>query len=183
MSDSVWPHWWQPTRLLCPWDSPGKNIGVGCHFLLQHWKFGVLNAGLPGSTPKAEVFKKWPLSPFKKKKNCLHKNWPMRACIYMVPRVLTCTDLYNCHHKENTQEFHHQNTCWPQTVLTLPVFADPTVLPFPECHINGSLQHVAFLNWLFQHRCGCTDGCPFTEGSVPGEGCHSVSSHSPGGRC
>ena len=26
---------WQPTRLLCPWDSPGKNIGVGCHFLLQ----------------------------------------------------------------------------------------------------------------------------------------------------
>ena len=28
-------HRWQPTRLLCPWDSPGKNIGVGCHFLLQ----------------------------------------------------------------------------------------------------------------------------------------------------
>ena len=26
---------WQPTRLLCPWDSPGKNTGVGCHFLLQ----------------------------------------------------------------------------------------------------------------------------------------------------
>ena len=25
----------QPTRLLCPWGSPGKNIGVGCHFLLQ----------------------------------------------------------------------------------------------------------------------------------------------------
>ena len=33
------PHRWQPTRLLCPWDSPGKNTGVGCHFLLQcmHW--------------------------------------------------------------------------------------------------------------------------------------------------
>jgi len=27
-------HRWQPTRLLCPWDSPGKNTGVGCHFLL-----------------------------------------------------------------------------------------------------------------------------------------------------
>ena len=26
---------WQPTRLLCPWDSPGKNTGVGCHFLLH----------------------------------------------------------------------------------------------------------------------------------------------------
>ena len=29
------PHRWPPTRLLCPWDSPGKNTGVGCHFLLQ----------------------------------------------------------------------------------------------------------------------------------------------------
>ena len=27
-----------PTRLLCPWDSPGKNTGVGCHFLLQCMK-------------------------------------------------------------------------------------------------------------------------------------------------
>ena len=35
MSDSVRPHRWQPTRLLRPWDSPGKNAGVGCHFLLQ----------------------------------------------------------------------------------------------------------------------------------------------------
>ena len=35
MSDSVWPHRWQPTGLPHPWDSPGKNTGVGCHFLLQ----------------------------------------------------------------------------------------------------------------------------------------------------
>ena len=35
MSDSVRPRRWQPTRLPCPWDSPGKNTGVGCHFLLQ----------------------------------------------------------------------------------------------------------------------------------------------------
>ena len=35
MSDSVWPHRRQPTRLPHPWDSPGKNTGVGCHFLLQ----------------------------------------------------------------------------------------------------------------------------------------------------
>ena len=38
MSDSVWPHRWQPTRLPRPWDSPGKNTGVGCHFLLQCMK-------------------------------------------------------------------------------------------------------------------------------------------------
>ena len=33
--DSVRPQSWQPTRLPCPWDSPGKNTGVGCHFLLH----------------------------------------------------------------------------------------------------------------------------------------------------
>ena len=35
MSDSVWPHRRQPTRFPRPWDSQGKNTGVGCHFLLQ----------------------------------------------------------------------------------------------------------------------------------------------------
>ena len=35
MSDSVRPYRWQPTRLRHPWDSPSKNTGVGCHFLLQ----------------------------------------------------------------------------------------------------------------------------------------------------
>ena len=38
MSDSVRPHRQPPTRLLCPWDSAGKNTGVGCHFLLQCMK-------------------------------------------------------------------------------------------------------------------------------------------------
>ena len=38
MSNSVLPHRRQPTRLRRPWDSPGKNTGVGCHFLLQCMK-------------------------------------------------------------------------------------------------------------------------------------------------
>ena len=38
MSDSVWPHRQQLTSLPCPWDTPGKNTGVGCHFLLQCMK-------------------------------------------------------------------------------------------------------------------------------------------------
>ena len=38
MFDSVRPQRWQPTRLPHPWDSPGKNTGVGCHFLLQCMK-------------------------------------------------------------------------------------------------------------------------------------------------
>ena len=35
MSNSLQSYGLQPTRLLCPWDSPSKNIGVGCHTLLQ----------------------------------------------------------------------------------------------------------------------------------------------------
>ena len=55
------PHGLQPTRLLCPWDSPGKNTGAGCHSLLQgifrtqglnlgllHWQVDSLPSEPPG---------------------------------------------------------------------------------------------------------------------------------------
>ena len=48
MSDSVQPHRRQPTRLPLPWDSPGKNTGVGCHFLLQCMKVKVKGKLLSG---------------------------------------------------------------------------------------------------------------------------------------
>ena len=35
VSDSLLPHGRYPTMLLCPWDFPGKNTRMGCHFLLQ----------------------------------------------------------------------------------------------------------------------------------------------------
>ena len=35
LSDSLQPHGLQSARLFCTWDFPGKNTGVGCHFLLQ----------------------------------------------------------------------------------------------------------------------------------------------------
>ena len=46
VSDSLWPHGLQPTRLLRPWDFPGKSTGVGCYCLLH-------NAGDTGSIPGA----------------------------------------------------------------------------------------------------------------------------------
>ena len=63
LSDSLSPYGLQPTRLLCPWDSPGKNTGVGCQALLQgifpiqglnmcllhlHWQAGSLPLAPPG---------------------------------------------------------------------------------------------------------------------------------------
>ena len=35
VSNCLWLHRLQPARLLCPWNSPGKNTGVGCHYLLH----------------------------------------------------------------------------------------------------------------------------------------------------
>ena len=48
MSDSLRPFGLQPARLLCPWDSPGKNTGVGCHsFSRGSSPTQVWNPGLP----------------------------------------------------------------------------------------------------------------------------------------
>ena len=62
VSDSLWPHGLWPTRLLCPWDFPGKNIGMGSHFLFQgifltqglnlcllHWQMDYLPLNHQGS--------------------------------------------------------------------------------------------------------------------------------------
>ena len=53
VSDSVWPHRRQPARLPRPWDSPGKNTTVGCHFLLQCMKV----------KRESEVAQSWALTP------------------------------------------------------------------------------------------------------------------------
>ena len=63
---TLWrPHWLKPARLLHPWDSPGKNTGVGCHFLLQCMKV----------RSESEVAQSWTAayqaSPLKKTRVCL----------------------------------------------------------------------------------------------------------------
>ena len=62
MSDSVQPHRWQPTRLLCPWDSPGKNTGVGCHFLLHAACFSTSVIDVINCFPVASLLRSliWP---------------------------------------------------------------------------------------------------------------------------
>ena len=68
LSESLQPHGLQPSRLLCPWDSPGKNTGMGCLALLQgifptqgsnlrllcllHWQAGSLSLAPPGKLKK-----------------------------------------------------------------------------------------------------------------------------------
>ena len=42
VSNSLWPHGLQPARLLCPWDSPGKKTGAGCHALFELYRWGFI---------------------------------------------------------------------------------------------------------------------------------------------
>ena len=61
------PHRWQPTRLHCPWDSSGKNIGVGCNFFLQcmkseKWKWSrsvVSNSSRPHGLQPTRLLHPW----------------------------------------------------------------------------------------------------------------------------
>ena len=55
MTDSLRPHGLKPTRLPCPWNSPGKNTGVGCHFLLQCVKVKSLSRVRLLATPWTEA--------------------------------------------------------------------------------------------------------------------------------
>ena len=59
VSDSVRPHGLQPTRLLHPWDSPGKNTGVGCHLESNlgplHWGHGLFSPGTLGKSPSLDI--------------------------------------------------------------------------------------------------------------------------------
>ena len=64
VSDSSRPHGLQPTRLLCPWDFPGKSTGVGCHCLLR---FNLL-----GVTIKVQGFK---LQEIRQKTKCTIGYW------------------------------------------------------------------------------------------------------------
>ena len=57
VSESLQPHGLELTRLLCPWDFPGKNTGVDCHFLLQDLPNpGIETVSLTSPTLAGEFF-------------------------------------------------------------------------------------------------------------------------------
>ena len=68
MSDSVQLHRQQPTRLPRPWDSQGKNTGVGCHFLLQCMKVKSLSCVWLLVTPWTSAYQAPPSMGFSRQK-------------------------------------------------------------------------------------------------------------------
>ena len=76
MSNSLWSHELQPARLLCPWDFPGKNTGVGCHFLLQGiFLTQIISVSTALQVDSLTLGPPWkPLSPWEGYQNeCVHR--------------------------------------------------------------------------------------------------------------
>ena len=88
VSNSVRPHRRQHMRLPRPWDSPGKNIGVGCHFLLNAWKWKVKVKSRshvrPPATPWTAAFQAPPSMGFSRQEYWSGVPLRLRMSIYIV---------------------------------------------------------------------------------------------------
>ena len=102
------PHGLQPAMLLCPWDSPDKNTGVGCHSLLQrifptqgsnqhlsgllHWQVGSLPLAPPG---KPLGFICYTLQPFREEVEVLTKRIKVEMCMLVCACMCVCVCVYS----------------------------------------------------------------------------------------
>ena len=141
MSDSVRPHRRQPTRLPRSWDSPGKNTGVGCHFLLQCMKVksesevaqscptlsDPMDCGLPGSSVHG-IFQtrvlEWVVIAFSndKPRQCIKKKRHHFANkgLYSQSYGVSCShvQIWELDHKEGwTPKKKKKNQCFQIVVL------------------------------------------------------------------
>ena len=90
MSDSVRPHRRKPTRFPRPWDSPGKNTGVGCHFLLQCMKGKVKVKSLSPvqllATPGAAAYQAPPYMGFSRQEYWSGVPLPSPSMCVLIPK-------------------------------------------------------------------------------------------------
>ena len=103
------PHRRQPTRLPSPWDSPGKNTGVGCHFLLQLVKVKLLSRVQLLATPWTAVHQAPPSMGFSRLLGCHYPNVKIRQKHYR-KRKLQTSIFMNIDVKVSQQSVNESNT-------------------------------------------------------------------------
>ena len=135
VSDSLWPHGLQPTRLLHPWDFPGKSTGMGWHFLLQ----GIFstqgsNPGLPHCRQMLyHLSHQGSLKGVNQSLFCVWTNlitWQEQTLHSPAPSAGQCLSL-GCYNKSQTGWLTWQ-TLIPkprESCLTLNPYKDPTPNP------------------------------------------------------
>ena len=123
MSDSVRPHRRRPTRLPRPWDSPGKNTGVGCHFLLQCKKVKSEN----------EVTQSCPT--LRDPMDCSPPGSP-------VPGILQARTRVGCHFLLQCMKVKSES----EVAQSCPTLLDPMVCSLPGSSVHGVFQ-ARVLEW------------------------------------
>ena len=97
VSDSVRPHRRQPTRHRCPWDSPDKNTGVGCHFLPQFVKVKSLSHVWLFVTRWTAAYQAPPSMGFSRQEYWSGVPLPSPHCVYIGTQILNklqCTFIF-----------------------------------------------------------------------------------------
>ena len=127
VSDSSRPHGLQPTRLLHPWDFPGKSTGVGCHCLLQL----VAIVTTICYTPINSLFYNWKFVPF----------GPFKSFYTTSSLIFNCIMFFNPDH---TYEFKYTSAEW---------FADHFMVS--ECmlsHFSHEMTELFATLWTIAHQ-------------------------------
>ena len=123
MSDSFWPHWLQPARLLCPWNFSGKNTRAGFHLLFPgifptqgsnpcflHWQADSLPLVPPG-----KLTKYWS-SHFQPR-----RIYP-KAQVWARCSAVVCVNRLRAKRKPQWQKGHWQRLSILRSLLFLPLF-------------------------------------------------------------
>ena len=140
--DSVRPHRWQPTRLPRPWDSPGKNTGVGCHFLLQYVKVKSLSRVRLLATPWTLAYQAPPSMGFSRQEYWSGLPLPSPCCQEV--SIILCLDiLVNLTHREAkdvTSRAAAAPAAAAKSLQSCPTLCDPMDCSPPDFSIHGILQ-------------------------------------------
>ena len=116
MSDSVRPHRRQPTRLPHPWDSSGKNTGVGCHFLLQCMKVKseseIAQLCPTLATPWTAAYQAPPSMGFSRQKYWSGVPLPSPKYVHICMQICVLSSSLDCKFLENINSISFV-MCWP----------------------------------------------------------------------
>ena len=137
MSDSVRPHRRQPTRLPSPWDSPGKNTGVGCHFLLQCMKVKSLSHVRILANPWTTAYQTPPSMGFSRQ-----EYWSGVPLPSPWSRVRQNRAEQNCLDSSPSSVGH-----WESHIIVIQI----SLLSI--CKILGKSFNLFFLQWIFLCQC------------------------------
>ena len=156
MSNSVRPQRWQPTRLFCPWDSPGKNTGVGAISFYNSWEWKVkvkllsrvrlhdpMDCSPPGSSIhgifQARILE-WGAITFSGLRLTISKYWVSEV----TQSCLTLCDPMNCSRLLHPWDFPSKNTGVDCHLLLQEIF--------PTQRLNPGLLHCRQTLYPLSHQ-------------------------------